>query len=218
MNKKVPVLLLVMTLFTLSFSAATQAGEPKSKIETLHHFLNNLHSFRANFVQTQPDEQLFELNKSTGYVVLQRPGKLMWVYQSPEHQEIISDSLNLWVYEPDIDQVTVRPLTSVQTDFPLRWLLFNESIESNFNILPESIKKGVSWYNLTPKDSTYFQSLEVAIKDDQLVQLWMYQSMDNVTKVVFTDGQQNQTIADNQFDFKPPAGVDVIGQQVENVK
>ncbi|BBN59273.1 outer membrane lipoprotein chaperone LolA [Hydrogenovibrio marinus] len=194
------------------------AESPKSKIETLHHFLENLHTFKANFIQTQPDEQLFQENKSTGYVVLSRPGKLIWVYKKPDRQEIISDSLNLWVFEPDIDQVTVRPLTSVQSDFPLRWLLYNDNIESNFNVLPESIKDGISWYNLTPKDSTFFQSLEVAIKGDKLVQIWMYQSMDNITKVKFTDIQQNVNIASNQFDFSPPEGVDVIGQQVNNLK
>lgn len=208
---------ILLSVVALALSGNVQAA-PKSKLSTLHHFLQNLHTFKANFVQTQPDEQLFKLNKSTGYVVLARPGKLVWVYQKPDHQEIISDSLNLWVYEPDIDQVTVRPLTSVQTDFPLRWLLYNDTIESNFNIIQESVKEGVSWYNLTPKDSTFFQSLEVAIKGDQLVQIWMYQSMDNVTKVKFTNIQQNTKIADNQFDFKPPEGVDVIGQQVQNVQ
>lgn len=204
--------LLVLTLG----SWQAQAAE-KSKIETLHHFLANLHTFKANFVQTQPDEALFQLNKSTGYVELSRPGKLVWVYKKPDHQEIISDSMNLWVFDPDIDQVTVRPLSSVQTDFPLRWLLYNDTIESNFNILPETVKDGVSWYNLTPKDSTFFQSLEVAIKGDKLVQIWMYQSMDNVTKVKFTDIQQNMPIASSRFDFKPPEGVDVIGQQVQDL-
>ncbi|WP_024850806.1 outer membrane lipoprotein chaperone LolA [Hydrogenovibrio kuenenii] len=216
MKKQLLTWIGLLVLVMASWQA--QAEVPKSKIETLHHFLENLHTFKANFVQTQPDEELFQLNKSTGYVVLSRPGKLIWVYKKPDRQEIITDSLNLWVYEPDIDQVTVRPLTSVQTDFPLRWLLYNDRIESNFNIQPESIRGGVSWYNLTPKDSTFFQSLEVAIKGDQLQQIWMYQSMDNVTKVKFTDIQQNPTIASNQFDFKPPEGVDVVGQQVQNVK
>ncbi|MDX1796420.1 MAG: outer-membrane lipoprotein carrier protein LolA, partial [Hydrogenovibrio sp.] len=90
--------------------------------------------------------------------------------------------------------------------------------EDNFNIIPERVNKGISWYNLVPKDNTFFQSLEVGIANNQLVQLWMYQSPDNVTKVVFSDIRQNQKIADNQFDFEPPQGVDVVGQRVESLK
>lgn len=209
---------ILFSVFIFGLSAPAWAQAPKSTLKTLHDYLNHLQTFQANFVQTQPDEELFQLNKSIGYVVLQRPGKLMWVYQKPEHQEIISDSLNLWVYEPEIDQVTVRPLTSVQSDFPLRWLIYSEKIEDNFNIIPERVNKGISWYNLVPKDNTFFQSLEVGIANNQLVQLWMYQSPDNVTKVVFSDIRQNQKIADNQFDFEPPQGVDVVGQRVESLK
>lgn len=216
--KKTILTPILFTLFLASFALPTFAQAPKSTLKTLHDYLNQLQTFQANFVQTQPDEEMFQLNKSIGYVTLQRPGKLMWVYQKPEHQEIISDSLNLWVYEPEIDQVTVRPLTSVQSDFPLRWLIYSEKIEDNFNIIPERVHKGISWYNLVPKDNTFFQSLEVGIANNQLVQLWMYQSMDNVTKVVFSDIRQNQKIADNQFDFEPPKGVDVVGQRVESLK
>lgn len=184
----------------------------KADIHTLLKYVDSLQTLRANFVQTQPDESVFQQNKSVGYLVLKRPGKLMWVYQSPEQQEIITDGRNLWIFDSEIDQASVRPLISVQDDFPMRWLLYNESLEKNFDIIPGQVEEGVSWFNLVPKEGTFFQSLDIAISDNQMVQIWMYQSADNITKVVFSDIQQNMAVASHQFDFNPPKGVDVIGQ------
>jgi len=195
----------------LALPVMSSANE-RAKLSDLNDFVANLNTFSAKFEQTQPDESLFALNRSTGYFSMKRPGQLLWVYEKPELQKIISDGRNVWVYDVDLDQATVRALANVEADFPLSWLLYKEPLSERFNIIPGSIKNGVSWYNLTPKEGTFFQSLEVAIADGKMVQIWMYQNTDNVTKVVFNDIRQNQPVRDQQFDFQPPKGVDVIGQ------
>lgn len=188
------------------------SASERAKLSVLNGFVANLNTFSAKFEQTQPDESLFALNRSTGYFAMKRPGQLLWVYEKPEPQKIIADGRNVWVYDVDLDQATVRALANVEADFPLSWLLYKEPLSERFNIIPGAIKDGVSWYNLTPKEGTFFQSLEVAIADGKMVQIWMYQNADNVTKVVFNDIKQNQPVRDQQFDFQPPKGVDVIGQ------
>lgn len=202
---------LILTLFMVLAQPQIVQAE-RAKLSTLTDFVNSFSSFRANFQQSQPDESMFTMNRATGYVVIERPGKLFWVYQSPEHQEIIADGVDLWIYDADIDQATVRTLASVQTDFPMSWLLYNEPVEKNFDVIVGQKKNGVSWFNLEPKDATFFQSLEVAIGDGKLQQIWMYQGADNVTKVAFEDIEMNANIPASKFQFIPPKGVDVIGQ------
>ncbi len=188
------------------------AMSAKADLADLTQFVNNLQTFRANFEQVQPDETLFQKNRANGYFVLQRPGHLRWVYEAPEPQQIVSDGVNVWVYDEELDQVTVQSLNRVEADFPLSWLLYREPLSERFNILAGEKKAGVSWYNLQPKQGTFFQSLEVAIKGGQLVQIWMYQNADNVTKVAFNNIAQNEPVQPEQFQFTPPKGVDVIGQ------
>lgn len=197
-------LVLGMLLFS-NANAATKAG---TELQT---YVNNLKTYEAKFVQTQPDETLFTLNTSTGYFKLDRPGKLLWQYYTPEEQKILVDGPNLWVYDTDLDQVTVRPIDDVKAELPLSWLLYKEPIEDKFTIIENKTANGMTWFNLTPKQATYFQSIEVAIKDGEMQSVWMYQAADNVTKVRFTDIKSNQVIPYENFNFKLPEGADLIG-------
>ncbi len=204
MLKKTIQILTLMLISTGLFAA-------DANINTLRDFVKNFTTFSASFVQTQPDESTFSANESKGYMGIERPGKLYWVYQTPEPQEIVTDGVDLWIYESELDQATVRPLASVENDFPMRWLLYNEPVEKNFDVITGQEYGGISWFNLIPKDNTFFQSLEVAIKGNELVQIWMYQGQDNVTKVIFHNSQTDTDIADSKFNFVPKKGIDVIG-------
>lgn len=205
LKKLLPFLLMICTISVFA--------QDKADIKTLQNFVKNFSSFSANFIQTQPDDSIFSINESMGYMGIKRPGKLFWIYQDPDQQEIIADGKNLWIYDVELDQVSVRPLSSVQADFPMRWLLYDEPIERNFNILIGDKINGVSWFNLMPKDSTYFKSLDVAIAGNKLVKIWMYQDSDNITKVIFQDSTI-KNIDDAEFKFILHKGVDLIGQPI----
>ena len=211
MDLKYKMLNKTLQIILLSMLSVQIASAESASIKTLREFVQNFTSFSANFSQTQPDESTFSLNESKGYMAIERPGKLYWIYQTPEHQEIITDGKNLWIYEEDLDQATVRALLSVQADFPMRWLIYNEPVENNFDVIVGEKNSGISWFNLTPKNNTFFNSLDVAIKGNQLVQIWMYQGSDNVTKIIFHDAKSGKDIDDTKFDFIPPNGIDIIG-------
>lgn len=207
-NMKLNVLVMVVLALVNGSSWAA-----KSDVKVLYDFVANFSSLSANFIQTQPDEALFSENKSSGYVLIQRPGKLRWVYQNPEQQEIIVDGRNLWVYEPELDQVTVRPLRELQADFPLRWLLYAVDLKQHFTVIAGEQVNDVAWFNLVPKEgSSFFQSIDVAIEQGQLKQIWMYQSLDTVTKVRLLDLVPGVRWGEDEFEFVPPRGVDVLGQ------
>lgn len=178
----------------------------------LQTYVNQLTTFSANFEQIQPDEALFSANRASGYFKLQRPGKLLWVYQEPEPQKIVVDGANLWVQDDDLEQVSVRPIRDVKADIPLSWLLYDEKIESRFKIIKSGSASGMQWFNLTPKQATYFQSIEIGLDKGQMKEVWMYQSADNITKVRFKDIQENQAIAPAEFRMGVPENFDLVGQ------
>lgn len=178
----------------------------------LQAYVNRLKTFSAAFEQRVPESDLYEAPKQSGYFELNRPGQLVWQYTDPVGQKILVDGENLWVYDEDLEQVTVRPLAEVQADIPLSWLLFNEKIEDKFEILSAGQRNGADWYNLTPKAATYFQSIEVALRNGEMVEVWMYEGADTVTKVTFSKIVSNQPIPQKNFQLLVPKGTDVIGE------
>lgn len=202
----------VITLtFALAMLTSNQIWAKDKPGQALQDYVNQLQTFKADFVQTQPDEALFTLNKSTGHFELSRPGQLTWQYFQPEEQKIVVDGKNLWVYDMDLEQVTVRPIDDVRAELPLSWLLYKEPIEDKFTIIESGDKNGLRWFNLAPKQATYFQSIEVAMKDGEMVEVWMYQSADNITKVKFANILSNQVIPYKNFQFQLPEGADLVG-------
>jgi len=200
----------VLTLAGVFSLANVAHGAPTQHV--LQDYVNHLKTFSAEFEQTQPDEAMFALNKSTGHFQLNRPGQLVWQYEEPTPQKIVIDGVNLWVFDEDLDQVTVRPIDDLKGDIPLSWILYDENIESKFMILNAGHRMGMDWYNLTPKKATYFQSIEVGMKDGEMAEVWMFQGPDNITKVRFHNIESNHVIPLENFKFNLPEGVDLVGE------
>lgn len=192
------------------FSLPVQADQNPGQV--LQDYVNQLKTFTADFKQTQPDEAVFEMNASSGYFKLQRPGKLVWHYLKPEPQKIVVDGRNLWVQDDDLEQVSVRPIDEIKSEIPLSWLLYDEPIESRFTIIPAGGRDGMQWFNLEPKEATYFQSIEIGLQNGQMRAVWMYQDADNITKVRFENIRSNTKIAASEFMFSIPRHYDLIGQ------
>ena len=177
----------------------------------LQSYVNQLQTFEADFVQTQPDEALFTTNTSIGHFKLSRPGKINWRYHEPEEQSIVVDGLNLWFYDMDLEQVTVRPIDDVRADLPISWLLYREPIENRFTILEFKDENGTRWFNLKPKQATYFESIEVGMRNGEMTEVWMYQGPENITKVKFNNVTSNEELSSLHFNFKVPERVDLVG-------
>ena len=96
-------LVLAMLLLVRGAAAAETAGRQ------LEHFLQDVRSLLADFEQTLVDESNRETQHSAGMVAIKRPGKFRWDYQLPYQQLIVADGEKLWVYDTDLEQVTVKP-------------------------------------------------------------------------------------------------------------
>jgi outer membrane lipoprotein carrier protein len=197
---------------TAAFLGLLSLGTFVNAQASLQEYVNNLKTFSADFEQIQPDESVYALNKAEGSFQLNRPGQLVWKYDTPIPQKIVIDGVNLWVFDEDLDQVTVRPIEDIKGDIPLSWILYDENIEDKFTILDAGHRNGMDWYNLVPKRATYFQSIEVGMKAGEMSEVWMYQSADNITKVHFYNIESNHVIPLKNFQFNVPEGVDLVGE------
>lgn len=187
-------------------------------VELLRQFASSLRTFQADFVQEEPQDdesELFGLNLRTGRMALQRPGHLYWHYDEAGEgpQTLVVDGRALWIWDPDLEQVTVQPVEKVIRDVPLNWLLYDIPLESKFTIIPRGQGGGLHWFALKPKENTLFQEMEVGLSDQGvLTRIRLYQSHDRVIRVRFSNVRMNQPVPAHLFLFTPPQGADVVGE------
>lgn len=184
-----------------------------SAIEKLNIFVQTVVTFKANFKQMvlDPDGKLME--EAEGRFVLERPGKFRWDYSEPYPQHIVADGERIWFYDVDLEQVTVRSQLEALVDTPAT-LLSGESMPEDKYILTDiPSEDGLLWVELIPKDvESNFQTVALAFDKQGLRQMIMRDSFDQRTRLVFSQQQENPVLADDEFVFIPPEGIDVVGE------
>jgi len=210
MNSQKSYLVLLLTLFI--FVSPAQAGVAKDK---LFEFYNNVKSMSASFTQTTLNNRFKVAEESIGKLTMQRPGKFRWDYTVPYEQIIVADGKKLWVYDKDMEQITVKELDSVIGNTPALLLSGNGSLENNFEIIEIQNKStGLDWVELFPKDKdSSFTSMRLAFDAKYLKYMELVDGFGQTTQIKFTDIQNNLQLDAAQFNFTPPKGVDVIGEQ-----
>lgn len=176
--------------------------------------LDDMTSFEADFIQLVSDEKLFREEKSMGKVWIQRPGKFFWRYESGQKMDIVADSINLWIYQPELKQVMVQSLSDIGDDLPINWLASGQPVAQRYNTrkLPER-SDGLTWYDLQNKKggSQEIAFVEIGLKDQVMQQVRLTSSDGRVTLVKFQNPKRNQSIAEQRFEFQPEAGIDIVG-------
>lgn len=198
-------LLLLLSLLLL----APAWGSSPSPVQ---HYFQDLRSLRANFIQRVFDERSQLLQSSSGQMLMQRPGKFRWDYQTPTAQVIVADGQRLWAYDVDLAQVTVRKLDQALSATPLALLSGAAPIEDTFTVGVVRNQDGLTWYELTPKQpQPEFQLLRVAFKGDALVSLELEDRLGQRTRLDFQKLERNPTLDPALLKFTPPPNVDVVG-------
>jgi outer membrane lipoprotein carrier protein len=203
--------LFVFVLCSLATSML-HAGAAK---DSLLNFFTNVHTVNAAFTQEVLDVDRNVIQQSSGTMWLSRPGRFRWDYDKPYKQLIVADGERVWLYDVDLEQVTVRKVDNVIGNAPALLLSGNTPLEENFGIqeLPAS-DDGLLWVELVPKQAdTGFDSMLIGFSGDILQRMELKDSLGNLTRLVFSATRRNIDIDDAQFTFTPPKGVDVIGEQ-----
>jgi outer membrane lipoprotein carrier protein len=195
-------------LLSIAMSTAN-AGEIEQRLNTALRSLDNL---RADFKQTVLDDNQQVVQQSSGQVSIQRPDKFRWEYKKPYEQQIIADGKELWVYDVDLEQVTVKPMDQALASAPIMVLMKNQDIESGFDVSEIGQKKYLFWIELMPKQQDMeYSSVYLGLEGHTLKAMELRDRFGQSTRIVFENERENVVFDTKTFKFSPPPGVDVFG-------
>lgn len=181
--------------------------------ERLRGFLSQVQSLRANFVQTLYGADGDSQPASSGKLLLQRPGRFRWDYESPYRQLVLSDGENLWSVDPDLEQAVVRKLDESMAASPAMLLSGSRDLEEVFSIELVKRDEGLLKVYLVPREQgSDFQALLLGFDDNGLARLELVDNLDQVTRIDFSEIELNPDLDDATFHYVPPQGMDVIEQ------
>ncbi len=196
----------------ISFFSCSYAAIPSAS-DDLTQLLNNIHTMQAGFSEVIKDTKGKTLNRSEGKMSLQRPGKFRWDVISPNPQLIVTNGKKLWIYDADLEQLTIRFLGKEAGEAPALLLSnTNETLAKDFNV--EAVNhSAIQWFLLKPKDkSSMFESIKLGFENQQISQMQLRDHLGHVTAIEFKQIVLNKSLSQSLFDFKAPAKVDVIDE------
>jgi len=174
-------------------------------------FFQNLKTLSADFEQVVENSQLSSIAKASGKLWIQRPGKFRWDYTTPYEQQIVSDGKKLWIFDTDLEQVTVKPVSVSMGNTPAVLLSDTKPVTDTFYIQEIGSRAGLYWVELKPKDSdASFTEIRLGFDATVLTEMLLEDNLGQTTQLKFTSLRRNAAIAAETFEFTPPAGVDVF--------
>jgi len=201
---------LLLTLMSFAFSNLALA---QGSIDRLLDFTTTLESFSAIFDQTVYDADSNPLQKTRGTVRLKRPGRFIWQYDEPSPQTIVADGQKIWLYDKELEQVTVSTIEERAAGSPLALLMGESPVDEEFTVKALGLSDGIDWFELTPKTrDSDFEMVFLGLNDDGLAVMELRDTFGQATQILFKEFKSNISIPDSLFEFIPPAGVDVVGQ------
>jgi outer membrane lipoprotein carrier protein len=208
-------------VFSASMLFASQAFA--SGTAQLKAFVSQVHAARGDFTQQEvkapgkanngatSNAMPTKGTASSGTFMFARPGKFIWSYEKPYSQILQADGDKLYVYDKDLNQVTVRTLGGALGASPAAILFGSNDLEKNFTLRDAGEKGGIDWLELTPKaKDTQFESVGIGFKDGNLQAMELHDVFGNVTLLTFSNIQKNPPIKSDTFKFNVPKGADVI--------
>lgn len=175
-------------------------------------YFAGLQALRADFSQTVFDERGARLEQTSGRMYMQRPGLLRWDYRAPYRQQVVADGSRIWLYDQDLEQVTVQPLDDALGATPLALLSGDEPLDAVFDIESLPASGQLRWYSLRPRQARdELNTLRLGFDGQSLRVLEMEDGLRRRTRIAFANVERNPDLDPALFRFEPPPGVDVIG-------
>lgn len=207
-------IILGFALSGLMLGGLTQSvvAAPDAARQQLNKFFTQVNSLQGSFNQQVYSKKGKVIQNARGTLSLSRPGKFRWVYSSPDPQTIVADGKNIWVYDEDLEQVTIKPMKQAMASAPISLLTKKQSPDAQFIVTPNKKTGGLDWFDLTPrKKSKDFKLIQLGLNKTGIRQMVMHDQLGQKT-VIQLNVKSNVPIKGDIFQFKPPAGVDVIGK------
>ena len=200
---------LAFCVFIVSAVTAAHAGS----VDSLRSFVRESQTARAHFTQSVIDRNGRSVSQASGVMAFSRPGKFRWTYDKPYEQLIVGDGVKLWIFDKDLNQVTVRKLDEALGSSPAALLAGNNEIEKFFALSEAGSRDGLNWLEASPKSKdTMFAAVRMGFAGNTLKQMELKDSFGQTTVIRFDKLERNPKLPADQFKFAPPKGADVIGE------
>lgn len=202
--------MMTRAVFALSMLLAGASVQAAS-IEMLKNLLQQTNSGKARFAQIVVDKNMKELQKATGTMQFVRPGRFRWEYDKPYEQTIVGDGAKLWIYDKDLNQVTVRKLDKALGGSPAALLAGSNEIEKAYDLTNLGPQEGLDWLEAIPKSKdTSFERIRLGFGKAGLEAMELRDQFAQTTVIKFANVERNPKIPPDAFRFTPPKGADVI--------
>jgi outer membrane lipoprotein carrier protein len=201
---------IILLLATYLISTIVYAGTANAKLTTL---LTNVHTMQANFSQKIMGKGRV-IQQSNGSMALQRPGQFRWEIRQPMPQLIIANGKKMYVYDKDLEQVTVRSLSKT-TGGDVPGLLLSDTnltLGKDFNVQEmKNTTENTQWFLLLPKNkNSIFSVIKINFINQAITEMQLTDHLDQITIIKFNNVKTNITLAKSLFNLSWPRGVDVI--------
>jgi len=198
-------LLLLLWLPGVAFGAST--------VDELKSLLQQTTTARAHFAQIVLDSNMKTLQQATGTMQFSRPGKFRWEYDKPYEQTIVGDGTRVWLYDKDLNQVTVRRFDRAIGSSPAALLAGSNEIEKDYTLKGLPSRDGLDWLEAVPRTpDTAFERIRLGFGKTGLEAMELRDQFGQTTVIKFSTIERNAKLAPELFRFTPPKGVDVISE------
>ena len=185
-------------------------------LEQFKSFVDSTKSAKGEFTQRQlkmTDGTRKVSNVASGTFVFERPGKFIWTYRKPYEQVLQADGDKLYIYDKDLNQVTIKKLGSALGSSPAAILFGSNQLEKNFTLKEAGSRNGLEWLEAVPKaKDTTFEQIGIGMKDGLPQAMELHDTFGQVTTLDFSNFEKNPPLNERQFEFTVPKGADVFQQ------
>lgn len=202
-----------LSALLLSLLGATTAAA--QEFTALDRYLEGLVSWRAEFTQSTSDSRGRLREPQRGLLIVERPGKFRWVIGPPE-QIMVADGRNVWFYDRDLEQVTVRAAGTALSATPAMLLAGTTPLRATFKVMTAERRDGLDWVKVRPlRTGGDFREARFGFSGLELRRLEIDDKLGQKALLRFDNGIRNPRLNPADLRFEPPAGADVIGRPVE---
>ena len=198
-------------------------GAQADSLDSLAQFLKQTRSMRADFVQVvaapAKEGRPSKPKTSSGSFAFVRPSVFRFDYNKPFVQNIVADGKNLWLFDADLNQVTVRNQAQALGSTPASLIASANDLASlgkEFELQAAPSEAGVDWVVAKPKmkDSS-LQQVRIGLRQEDgqmlLAHLDIVDAFGTRSQMRFDKVDVNPSqLTASQFNFVPPKGADVV--------
>jgi outer membrane lipoprotein carrier protein len=182
----------------------------------LDRYFEGLNTLRATFTQTVKDARGKDVDRSSGTLVVERPGKFRWEVKAKDKgagQLLVADGKNVWFFDRDLEQVTVKPIDAALSSTPAMLLTGAVDLRQSFTVTPAGNRDGLEWVLVEPKKSEAdFRRALFGFGKGNLQRMIIDDRLGQTSTVEFDSVTRNGKVAPDEVSFTPPPGTDVIGK------